>query len=77
MADYKCSRLWDVETLMSNLGVKRTWIYSQTCYKKMPFKKVGRQLKFDPIEIDAWLEQQPGCSVKPKSPDDKTPGKNG
>jgi len=36
------------------LGVAQSSIYGWTCKKKIPFRKVGRLLKFNRQELEAW-----------------------
>ncbi|MBI4402811.1 MAG: helix-turn-helix domain-containing protein [Deltaproteobacteria bacterium] len=61
---FKSERLWDIDKLAETLGITKSWIYSQTFQNKIPFRKIAGKLRFDPIEIDAWIESQPGWSLK-------------
>jgi predicted DNA-binding transcriptional regulator AlpA len=61
---FKAERLWDLQKLVETLGVKKSWVYDQTSRMKLPHRKIGGKLRFDPVEIDAWIESQPGCSLK-------------
>ena len=61
---FKAERLWTIEKLVDALGVKKSWVYDQTFRNRIPHRKIGGKLRFDPIEIDAWIECQPGCSLK-------------
>jgi len=61
---FKAERLWTLDDLVEKLGVKRSWVYGQTFQNKIPYRKLGGKLRFDPIEIDAWIDSQPGCSLK-------------
>ncbi len=38
------------------LGISPLTIYGWTSKKKMPFRKVGRLLRFDRAELDAWTK---------------------
>ena len=61
---FKAERLWGIDELAERLRVKRSWVYDQTFRYKIPFRKIGGKLRFDPVEIDAWIESQPGWSLK-------------
>jgi len=49
--------LWDVEKVAEFLGVSgntvRAWVYR----RKIPYRKVGRCLRFKPQEIEKWTLQ--------------------
>jgi predicted DNA-binding transcriptional regulator AlpA len=53
---FKCERLWTIDTVVEKLGVSRMWVYHQSRKAGFPRFKVGGKLKFDPAEIDEWLE---------------------
>lgn len=39
-------------------GLKKSWIYKQTCYKKIPYYKPnGKTIFFDRKEIEDWMKQ--------------------
>jgi predicted DNA-binding transcriptional regulator AlpA len=61
---FKSERLWSLDKLVEVLAVKKSWVYDQTSRKKIPHVKVAGKLMFDPVEIDLWLNSQPGCSLK-------------
>ena len=61
---FKAERMWNVDRLVESLGVTRSWVYDQTFRRKIPFRKIGGKLRFDPVELDAWIDTQPGCSLK-------------
>ena len=61
---FKSARLWSLEVLTEKLGVKKSWVYDQTSRRKLPHRKFAGRLWFDPVEIDAWIDSQPGCSLK-------------
>jgi predicted DNA-binding transcriptional regulator AlpA len=61
---FKAERLWDLDTLVEKLRVKRSWVYDKTFHREIPFRKIGGKLRFDPVEIDAWIDTQPGWSLK-------------
>jgi excisionase family DNA binding protein len=61
---FRAERLWGIDKLVEALGVKKSWVYDQTFRNKIPYRKIGGKLRFDPVEIDAWIEAQPGWSLK-------------
>lgn len=61
---FKSERLWTLEKLVRTLCVKKSWVYDQTSRRKLPHRKIGGKLRFDPVEIDAWIDSQPGWSFK-------------
>lgn len=61
---FKSERLWSLEKLAGALGVKKSWVYNQTYRNLIPHRRVAGKLRFDPVEIDAWIDSQPGWSLK-------------
>ncbi|MFM8316270.1 MAG: helix-turn-helix transcriptional regulator [Deltaproteobacteria bacterium] len=61
---FKAERLWDLDALVRALRVKRSWVYSQTHQNRIPYRRIAGRLRFDPVEIDAWIASQPGWSLK-------------
>ncbi|MBI4679138.1 MAG: helix-turn-helix domain-containing protein [Elusimicrobia bacterium] len=49
-------RLFTVEEAAYYLGLTKTTLYTWTCQKKIPHVKIGRALRFDKAELDAWVE---------------------
>ena len=45
----------DVKELAFYLTVSEGTIYDWVCYKKIPFTKVGRLVRFEKSKIDSWL----------------------
>jgi len=41
------------------LSLSVSGIYNYVYEKKIPYKKVGRRLRFDPEEIERWIEHHP------------------
>ena len=64
---FKAERLWTIARLAEALNVPKSWIYDQTYRRKIPFRKIGGKLRFDPVEIDVWIESLPGWSLKKSS----------
>jgi len=48
-------RWLSVEEIAVHLGVKKDTVYKWVAKKHMPAHRVGRLLKFDKAEIDAWV----------------------
>jgi excisionase family DNA binding protein len=53
------ARLLTVEDLAQLLNVARRVIYGLR-HKGLPTLRVGKQLRFDPLQVKAWLDQQQG-----------------
>ena len=49
-------RWLSVEEIAFHLGIKKDTAYKWVAKKHMPAHKVGRLLKFDKAEIDAWVK---------------------
>jgi len=50
-------RLIDVRELSEWLGVATGTLYNWVSYGRLPHTKLGRCLRFDPDEIDKWLDR--------------------
>ena len=48
-------RFLSIKELSIYLGVAEGTIYDWVCYKKIPYTKVGRLVRFEKVKIDAWL----------------------
>ena len=57
-------RLLDIRTLADHLGVTQRFIRRLVAENRIPYMKVGRFVRFDAVEIAAWIDQtgvrQPG-----------------
>jgi len=49
-------RWLSVEEIAVHLGIKQDTVYKWVAKKHMPAHRVGRLLKFDKAEIDAWVK---------------------
>ncbi len=49
------NRWLSVEEIAVHLGIKKDTVYKWVAKKHLPTHKVGRLLKFDKEEIDAWV----------------------
>lgn len=38
-------------------GYKKPYLYKLTSEKKIPHYKNGRELRFDPVELNAWMKR--------------------
>lgn len=48
----------DIAALAERLLIKRSTLYAWAAQGTIPHLKLGRLLRFDPDEIDAWLQDQ-------------------
>jgi len=51
-------KLVDIQTLSERLDLPRSWLYARTRKREIPFRKLGRYVRFDVNEIQDWLEGQ-------------------
>jgi len=59
-------RWLSVEEIALHLGIKKDTVYKWVAKKHMPAHKVGRLLKFDKAQIDAWVTSGAASSEKQK-----------
>lgn len=57
------ARLWTVERLGAYLGKSKSAVYRMAESGQLPYRKLGRALRFIPAEIRTWLGRQPGKAV--------------
>ena len=50
--------LVDIDTLAAHLGVSVRHVRRLVAERRVPFVKWGHLLRFDPIAITAWLDDQ-------------------
>ena len=57
--DFRRARtsLIDVPELAAELGVKISYVRRLVHERRIPYVKVGRLVRFDPIEVNAWLAE--------------------
>ena len=48
--------LWDVEAVAERLGVQVRHVRRLVAERRIPFLKWGHLLRFDPDEVEAWLD---------------------
>lgn len=51
-------RFLGIKELAEYLGIPKGTLYVWTCYKKIPYFKIGRIVKFDLEEIEKWLKNK-------------------
>jgi excisionase family DNA binding protein len=54
--DYPGS-LWDIRAVAARLGVQVRHVRRLVSERRIPFIKWGRLLRFDPTEIETWLDE--------------------
>ena len=62
----KQQELLDVDALATRLNCSAKWIYAAAEDGRLPAIRVGRLLRFDPDEIDAWIDER---RTQPRSPE--------
>jgi len=50
--------LWDIDRLVAYLGTSKHLVYRLTHERRIRFLRVGKELRFRPEDIAAWLESQ-------------------
>lgn len=50
------ARYLDVDGAATYLGVKERQVRSLVYRRQIPFTKVGRLVRFDIVQLDAWLD---------------------
>ena len=53
----RAQRLIDLEEVARRLGVNQRHVRRLVAERRIPFVKWGHLLRFDPITIDAWVDQ--------------------
>lgn len=64
-------RLLGIDALAESLGVKPRFVRRLVAERRIPFLKVGRFVRFDPGELDVWLDRQ-RVEVKRSAPGSRT-----
>lgn len=54
----KRTHLMSIEEAADYLGVKKSTLYSWVFYRKIPYLKIGRLLKFDLKELQDWIDHK-------------------
>lgn len=48
-------KFWDLNSLIENIPLKKSTVYSMVSRKQIPYKKIGKKLIFNQSEILIWL----------------------
>ena len=51
-------RYLGIKELAEYLGISIGTVYSWVCYKKIPYIKMGRLVKFDLRKIEQWAQEK-------------------
>ena len=52
------SELYDIPRVAALLNVKETFVRSLVAKRRIPFFKVGKFIRFDPVELGQWLDHR-------------------
>ena len=52
------ARFLDIQETARHLGVSTTTLYKWVNQRKIPYIKLGRLVKFDPLKLEEWIRQQ-------------------
>lgn len=64
-ASCRClSRYLDVESAATYLGMTPGALYASVARHKVPYRKVGRKLVFDRLELDSYIHSLEGVGVE-------------
>ena len=63
--------LLDIDTVANSLGVTPRFVRRLVAERRLPYVKVGKFVRFDPGELDVWLNLQrvgvgPCCGASPR-----------
>jgi excisionase family DNA binding protein len=50
--------LLDIDTVSNSLGVTPRFVRRLVAERRIPYVKVGKLVRFDPGELDVWLDMQ-------------------
>jgi excisionase family DNA binding protein len=61
-------RLLDAKAVAERLGVPETWVRESARSGAMPCVRLGRYVRFDLADVEAWLEEckRPGRAITPR-----------
>lgn len=57
-------QLWTTEDLCKILKVKNSFIRDLRHQRRIPFKKIGRLVRYVPAEIEGWLKSEACCCTR-------------
>ena len=52
------AQLLDIDAVALALGVTRRHVQRLVAERRIPFLKIGRFVRFDPSELNVWLEER-------------------
>lgn len=55
-ADTSRARLIDIAAAAERLGVSVRYVRRLVAQRRIPYVKFGHYLRFDPVELDAWID---------------------
>ena len=55
--DRPANKYLTIEDLSLLLQVPKSWIYERTRRNQIPFKKLGKYLRFDQLEVENWISK--------------------
>jgi excisionase family DNA binding protein len=61
--------LVDADTVAERLGVPKTWVLESARSGGIPHVRLGRYVRFDPDDVDAWVAscKSPGRPIRFRS----------
>ena len=73
------SELWNTEKLCEKLKLKPSYVRDLRSQKRIPFVKIGRQVRYIEEQMYAWVESGQSASIEPlTAPETETkPSKKG
>lgn len=62
--------LWGVDELAAHLGITKHFVYRLTKQHRIRFVRVGKTVRFRPVDVAAWLEAEavPATGPGPAAP---------
>jgi excisionase family DNA binding protein len=58
-------KLWTAEQVAAELQVPKTWVYAQARAGRFPHVRAGHYVRFDPRDVQTWIDQQRDTSRRP------------
>lgn len=59
--------LLDAEGVSELLGVPKTWVLAEARADRIPHIRLGRYVRFDPADLEAWWRNSRSRGPRPKS----------
>jgi excisionase family DNA binding protein len=56
--------VWDVDTAAAALGLSKAHVYRLVSENRIPFRRMGRLIKFRPAELEAWIDSRTVKAVR-------------